>query len=429
MKQKLTENLALKILAVVCSFILWFVVISINDPPSAKLLEIPIEFTNESVLAERSQTAEIVGSRTVSIKVTKQRSVVGGLTSSDFKAVADFSQMYQDTQVPIVVTPLNSKISSTDIEQYTRSVEVKVENIISAPLIVEHTISGEPGPGYAVGSVTMEPSSVTLTGPESLVSIAKHATVDIDVSGANDSFSSSALISLYDGNDFLLDLSDYKGASWDNNGKVDYHVEILQVQTISISVNPRDTEQVVDGYRYISSEVNPDTLQVAGIRSAMASVGDIEIGDVSVSGASESIAKDIDIRNYLPEGVSVYNADPMVTVSILIEEIPARTLQIPVTSIAVEDVPANMEYSFDVDTVSLTVRGSTEALNSLAAGDISLAVSLRGLAAGSQSVTVIAALPQGDYQLTEAVKVPMQLVEITVPETEVVTEAAEPPDY
>ena len=429
MKQKLTENLSLKILAVICSFILWFVVISVNDPESTKLLEIPIEFTNESILAERSQIAEVVGSRTVSIKVTKQRSVVGGLTSSDFKAVADFSQMYQDTQVPITVTSLNSRISSTDIEQYTRSVEVKVENIISAPLIVEHTVSGEPDPGYAVGSVTMEPSSVVITGPESLVSIAKHATVDIDVSGANDSFSSSAIISLYDGNDFLLDLSEHRGASLDNNGKVDYNVEILQVQTISITVNPRDTEQVVDGYRYISSEVDPDTLQVAGTRSAMASVSDIEIGDISISGASESVAKDVDIRNYLPEDVSVYNSDPMVTVSFLIEEIPVRTLQIPVTAITVEDVPANMEYSFDVDTVALTVRGSTEDLNRLAAGDISLSASLRGLTAGSQSVTVTAVLPQGDYQLTEAVKVPMQLVEITLPETEAVTEAAEPPDY
>lgn len=52
---------------------------------------------------------EVVGKQTATIAVTVNRETSARISADDFKAVADFQDMYQDTQVPVTVTCMTEK--------------------------------------------------------------------------------------------------------------------------------------------------------------------------------------------------------------------------------------------------------------------------------------------------------------------------------
>ena len=182
MKEKFLKNWPLMLLALVLSFIVWFAVIQATDPQRTRSFTLPVSFINEQIITDRGMAVTSVGSSEVTIRVTKARSIVNSLSENDFDAVADYSKMYRDTQVPVSVTSRSSEIKAADIELRTASVEVTLENLREVTRVIEYTTSGEPAAGYVVNSVTLSPDSVVVTCPESFVQYVRTARVALDVS-------------------------------------------------------------------------------------------------------------------------------------------------------------------------------------------------------------------------------------------------------
>ena len=60
MKQKLTHNLNLKVLAVLFSIIIWIIVVNIDDPvKSVQFNDVQVTVTNESVLTDENLVYDI----------------------------------------------------------------------------------------------------------------------------------------------------------------------------------------------------------------------------------------------------------------------------------------------------------------------------------------------------------------------------------
>ena len=105
MKKKLMNNWSLKLLSLVFAFFIWLSVVSYSNPISTYTISgIPVEFENEELITERGLSVEVVGKQTATIAVTVNRETSARISADDFKAVADFQDMYQDTQVPVTVT-------------------------------------------------------------------------------------------------------------------------------------------------------------------------------------------------------------------------------------------------------------------------------------------------------------------------------------
>ncbi|MBP5565549.1 MAG: hypothetical protein J6X45_07495 [Lachnospiraceae bacterium] len=55
MKQKLTHNLNLKVLAVLFSVMIWIIVVNIDDPvKSVQFNDVPVQVINESALTDEN---------------------------------------------------------------------------------------------------------------------------------------------------------------------------------------------------------------------------------------------------------------------------------------------------------------------------------------------------------------------------------------
>ncbi|MBR6271296.1 MAG: hypothetical protein IKR26_04000 [Lachnospiraceae bacterium] len=386
MKEKILKNWSLKLLSLIFAFVIWFIVVQVTDPQITKSFDIPIEFKNSDFLTKNGQVAHVVGDGTVTIKVQKARSIMSTLDEDDFKAVADYSQMYRDTQVPVKVTSLSDKVLDSEIEQDSLSVAVSLEDLQTVTKVIEYETTGIPAAGYVVGNVTTSPSSVTVTCPESFVQYVNKAMVTIDVSDLNEATTVSAELKLYDGNGIPIEVGT-GDVSWDSNGIVNCSIELLQIQTVTIDAQITDTDKVASGFIYTGYTVSPSKITISGLRGNISPVTSITVKNISAKGLNTGIERDIDIRAYLPEGVEVYKDSTIIKVKINIEEIAEKDVTIPAASIKTENTKDSYNYTVS-EPVTVTVRGPRSMVDALSASDITASVDMDGLRKGTHSVTV-----------------------------------------
>ena len=78
MKKSLTNNIGLKLLAFIFAFMLWLLVVNIDDPVGSKTFEnIPVTIEHSEVVTQDQRSYQVLdGTDTVSVSVSATRSVL-----------------------------------------------------------------------------------------------------------------------------------------------------------------------------------------------------------------------------------------------------------------------------------------------------------------------------------------------------------------
>lgn len=95
MKEKILNNLPLKIISVIIAIVIWYVVTSVSDPIVTRTFpDIPVQITNESYIAEGKKTYQISEQyQSIAVSIRGNRSVVNGITEDDITVTADLTQI------------------------------------------------------------------------------------------------------------------------------------------------------------------------------------------------------------------------------------------------------------------------------------------------------------------------------------------------
>ena len=67
MKERLTNNLGLKILSVVIAVFMWLIMVNVSNPLVSDSQEVTVDMINAEVLEKSNLTYEIIGKKTVTI--------------------------------------------------------------------------------------------------------------------------------------------------------------------------------------------------------------------------------------------------------------------------------------------------------------------------------------------------------------------------
>jgi len=103
MKEKLLNNLGLKVASLVLAFAVWMAVVNISNPIIDDSQLVGVDVRNEDVLDAANLTYEIVGKDTITVSYqvrTRDRSLV---RASDFHAYADLKDYNVTGAIPITV--------------------------------------------------------------------------------------------------------------------------------------------------------------------------------------------------------------------------------------------------------------------------------------------------------------------------------------
>lgn len=188
--------------------------------------------------------------RTVTVRVRGEMDILYPIEEKDISAFFDLSDLEREGEfrVPIQVS-ISSSINSVDaFEVIVEPAEIvmRIENRVVKKLPVQPSFTGYPEAGYEFGGYMINPVSVEVSGPHSIVGkIDEMITQPIDLSGRNANFEGS---SLFVNRNPLLTVS--------SGGTVEYRVIITNTiisrtfSDVSISViglDPRfQIETVID---------------------------------------------------------------------------------------------------------------------------------------------------------------------------------------
>lgn len=396
MKEKLSNNLSLKILSVFLAFLVWLAVVNISNPDIDGTKEVTLEVENESVLRASGKTYELLTDRsTVTVAYRVRTLDSGTVSASDFRAYIDLADMWEPTgSVPVKVESKNSRVSQVTARPAV--IRVRTEDIQRKMFDLTVKYSGTEEDGYRRGSLSISPSYVYVSGPVSLVGQISEVGIVIDVEGANSDLTGSAPVKCFDANgNEITDLDERVSIS---RSEIDYSLPILKTKNLSLVM---ETEgRVADGYRYTGIEADRSSVSVVGLKSTLAQVSSITIpkSELNIDGASEDRTVTLDLTQYLPDGVQLADESSTLTIVMKVEPLETRTFRIPTEEIRQVGASSHLIYSYDRDTVNVQIQGLAEDLDQLSTDSMGAELDVSSMTEGVHEGTVT--LQLGDaYQL------------------------------
>lgn len=365
-KNKELGHIGYKIASVVLAVVAWLAVANISDYQTTReISDIPVTQINGDVLDELDQVYDVASGDTVDIVVKGRRSVVGTLGRDDFSAIADLSKMSITNTVPITVDAKSESVrSDISITCVDNTMKLNLEEKITKQFPVKIITDGTTRKGFAVSAATSTPNIVKVEGPKSAVEKITEVRASVSVDSKNASFDAETEIHLFDA--YGEEIKNDKITI--DNTSVKVSVEIYATKEVAVNVTLKGTPG--DDYGVESVVYQPQNVELVGPEDSLAKIDTIEIDDVSVSGMTEDYQTNVDLRDYLSEGVSVVDVPPEITVNISIEKLEKKKLTVTANSFVLENQESGYQYEVTLNNFTITVSGFADVITKLTLEDI-----------------------------------------------------------
>ncbi|MBP5732577.1 MAG: hypothetical protein J6W66_01950, partial [Lachnospiraceae bacterium] len=274
LKKMLLHNWGLKLASVFLAFVIWFIVAQVGDPKDTRAFSnIQVRLVNTNLLTEQNKYFAVIdGTDTVRVSVTAPTSVFQTLRASDIIAEADISKLTDINTIQITYYAINTNADAISFDGDHDMVQLDVENKISKWLRVNYRAAGTVAEGYVIGGVTADQTSISITGPESVVNRVSSAIAELNVEGAMNNSSANVEIVLTDRENNVVDPSKLEMSA----DHVLLAAEVLATKEVPVSVKYSGTP--ADGYVVVGTPTQDvKKVLLAGTTANLARVNRITI--------------------------------------------------------------------------------------------------------------------------------------------------------
>ncbi|MCI9527491.1 MAG: hypothetical protein HFH37_11365 [Lachnospiraceae bacterium] len=414
MMKHLANNPGLKLLSLLFAVIIWLVVVNVADPDATKTFSVPVEIINKDIITEMGKVPNVVGDTDIAVfTISGPRSYVDDMASDDFSVTADFSQvdLSQKGETKLVPIEITAKKNERHIEIMRRTVNLQItlEDRLEKKFVISPESTGTPAEGYAIGGVEVTPNLLKVSGPASVVSKISRVGASINVDGISSDVSDNVIPVLYDeaGSVISSDLLEM------NQTAVTIKAEIWA--TKSVPVQCRVSGEPAAGYEFRKVECAPETVLVKGRAVVLNGINAINIpaNVIDITGAREDMESTVDIVPYLEElGISLVEPNAsQIAVTVTIEQKETKTVDFPSNNIKVSGLNNEYDLTFNIESVSMTVRALEEDMETLALDQIEVLLDVTDLQPGSYTRLLNVTLPGDKYELIGQVNVQFTIVD------------------
>ena len=300
MRNRLLNNLGLKLTSVIIAIILWFIVAMVYNPKdSVSFSNIQVNLINTDLLEKGNKVYEILdNSDVVRVTVQAPRNVINQLRASDIVATADVSKLTEVNTIAINYEVLNEDVEILDITGNHDVVQLNVEERARKWINVQCNIVGEVAEGYMVANTSSDQTRIEVVGPKSVVERISYAGLDIDVTGATSNLSANVDIQLYDAEKNLVDPSHIE------KNAENMRVEVQVLATKEVPFELKASGIPAEGYLATGEvKLDPEKVLLAGTVSTLSNVSKIVIPEteLDITDAESDVVNEINIKKYLPD--------------------------------------------------------------------------------------------------------------------------------
>lgn len=402
MKDRLTNNIGLKVMSLLFAIILWMLVVNVDDPVDEETFRnVPVQVLHEEIFTTKASTYSILdGNETVSVTVRARRKVLSDIRSSDITVTADIrnrvSNSLSDATLP---TDVEIKGFEGDyVEAYTnpRNIQIEIEPSAQKDFTISVKTNGTPRDGNTLGKLVADPKMIRLGGAESQINRVKKVVAEAQVSGLSKSQSVVAELKLLDADDEEIDPALFGNNLGSEGLKVD--VEILKTKDIPIKVEDDDINPA-SGYSIGKVTCVPQLVKVAGEEDKIKELEEIVIPAeaLKLEDISSTQEVSVDLTKYLPDGIVLEDttADTVI-VTVPVEKYGTKVFTIPSNNIVLEKVAGGLKPTVAaLENIEIHVMGSDEALEKMTEAP-SVYVNMEPYTTpGTYTVPIEAELPEG----------------------------------
>lgn len=377
----LAINLRSFLLALVLGFAVWISAVTAADPDERRPpLTVPLEIIGQE--SSLVITNDIPSSIEVSLRAP--RSVWEQLTTQEnaVRAILDLTTLSAgDHELPIQILISVRPVQIVFVNP--TMVDVKLEPLAIQTLPVRLSLSGQPAIGYQAGQVTIEPTEVIISGPQSLVDRVARARVLIDLDGVGESIEQAMEIEIVDEQNVSVEGITINPES--------VHVSIPLSQRggfRDVAVKVVVSGQVAAGYRLENISVFPPVITIFAEEPELVSElpGVVDTQPLELQDAKQDITTRLALN--LPENVTIVGTEGAKTVQVQVAISPIQTsvtlLNQPINLIGLPDA---LVAQISPQTVDVIISGPLPVLEVLTPQDITVTVDVTGLDVGTHQLT------------------------------------------
>lgn len=354
----ITNNWGLKLLSVVIAFVLWLVVVNIDDPViSYTHTGVLVDIINADSLTSKGKVYEVLNnSNVISVTLIGKRSVIESIGKDDIKAVADIQDLTLMDTVSIKVTTTKNVNKLDAIKSDINALELSIENLKDIHLPVVVNMEGTPASGYVVGDVVTNQNTIKVSGPESVIDQIDKAQCDISVEGRTTDISTSADIKLLDQYGEVVEHQNLSS----NIKSINVTASVLATKAVDLVYSYSGTPN--DGYVVVGDlECDKKAVYIAGKPSVIDNINVIAIPAtaVNVDGKTDTYTTSVNIGRYLPDGVRLADSsfDGNVAVKVYIEKTVEQTINVPIENLKFINLPTGKTAEINISSADITEEG------------------------------------------------------------------------
>ena len=399
----MTKNKALSLLlAVTIALVLWVYVITVVSPNSeATFYNIPVVVQGEPMLESYGLMNVTEDIPTVTLKLSGNRSDLNKVNSSNITVVVDLSKVYEAGIANLrysISYPGDVPAGAFNEEsRYPSTIAIEVERKTKKEVPVNIHYVGELSEDFIVDKENkiLDYNTVTISGPESVISQITQAIIDVDLTGKNVSFSDNYRYSLCNEQGEPVDAKKVDT----NVAQVNLTLYIERVKELPLVLTVVNGGGATEETSEI--KIDPKTVKVSGSNLVMENLTELNLGTVDLG----ELPKDTDMEFaiVLPDGVKFMDPDvETAKVTIKFPNLGTRTLTVTSENFRTQNVPLGMEVEFLAKSLELTIRGDKQLISKVKPEDITVVVDFTDAQLGSYTDEANIVL-SGDYSSIGAI--------------------------
>jgi len=325
----------------------------------------------------------------VRLWVTAPQNVFNRLRPENFTAQVDATGATSgDDQLPITASSTDPEVRNVSPDQ--ANLTLHLEEVRDQIVPVRANLQGNVAQGYTLGTPSVDPPRITVTGAASLVGRASEAVVDVNIDHVTVSINGAFTLRLLDdrGND-LKDLN-LRAAPQ----SVTVQVPISQ-QTLykEVGIRPNIQGQPAPGYTLEPVELNPATTTLVGDSASLEAVNLVDTVPLDISGLSSTVVRNVALSP--PQRTLLLQDGQTVAVTVRVTALPVtQSVRLAPT---VVNLSGSVQLAHPLELVSVTISGPAPTLQNLSLNpnDFKVTVDATGKGPGRYPLDVKVQVPAG----------------------------------
>jgi len=400
----ITTNFIWKITALILACILWVIAVNIEDPLENRTYHpVQVGFTNMDTLERLGLVLlnqEEIENRTVSVRLFANRRLLSQLESSDMRAYVDLSSAIfgqVDWVGESIVAPFSLRLPSTAAANIItdavipQTVRLEIDRLDTRDFPVSVVKMGDPMAEYISMEPRIEPLSVQITGASTVLDSIVHVRTQVELTDAAEDYTTTVTVSVYDINN--VDITDRVTLE---PTEIEVFVPINRRGQVPIMM-PRFVGELPTNHVITNVQIEPAHIDVVGRQEDIEAFRGIDLEPIDISGFTSTTIFVQDAREpLLATPLSIQNSRPHeVSITVVIEREEVREFIVPIENIEIlgelaEDYVIELPEYFE-----LSLIGVMRIMEEIDIDEVSLAISIGALEAGTHDVPVLLILPPG----------------------------------